>query len=304
MSGQLKEVRDRMKSVKSTQQITKAMKMVSAAKLRKAQQSITEMRPYADRLNKILKNILSYVEGDADTTFGQEREVKRAAIAVITSSKGLCGAFNANILKQAFKAIDEEINLTGGAKHVTAICVGKKGYEAIKRKYPTIHVKHDFVEVYNNQTFENISRVSQYLMDKFLKGKYDRVTVCYSQFVNAAVQEAQAIQFLPVEKMEGTKEPSDDNQGQKTENADYIFEPSKEQLLEELVPSILQTSFQKCVLDTHASEHGARMTAMDNATENAQELLRTLKIQYNKARQEAITREISEIVGGAAALGG
>jgi len=198
MSGQLKEVRDRMKSVKSTQQITKAMKMVSAAKLRKAQMAITEMRPYADRLNMILKNILSNIEGDAVTSFGVEREV----------------------------------------------------------------------------------------------------VVCYSQFVNAAVQEAKAVQFLPVEKMEGDANPMT---GAK---ADYIFEPSKEKLLEDLVPSILQTTFQKFVLDTHAGEHGARMTAMDAATDNAEELLKSLKISYNKARQEAITKELSEIVGGAAALGG
>lgn len=298
MSGQLKEVRDRMKSVKSTQQITKAMKMVSAAKLRKAQQAITEMRPYANRLNKILGNILSNVEGEASTSFGLEREVKKAALVIITSSKGLCGAFNANVIKQAKSTIEGELADVRAAGNLTVIALGKKGYEAIKRMYPDVTLIDTFVGIHSDLSFEALSKASGVAMDGFKSGDFDKVLVCYSQFRNAAVQEAQAVQYLPVAKMEGDANPMSG------EKADYIFEPSKEKLLEDLVPSILQTTFQKFVLDTHAGEHGARMSAMDSATENAEELLKTLKISYNKARQEAITKELSEIVGGAAALGG
>lgn len=299
MSGQLKEVRDRMKSVKSTQQITKAMKMVSAAKLRKAQTAITEMRPYADRLNKILKNILSNIEGDAVTSYGVEREVKSAAVVLVTSSKGLCGAFNSNVIKQAVATIDGEFAEQRDNASLTIIGLGKKGYEAMKRLYPQCDVRQDFANIYANLTFDTISEASTMLMDGFKTGGFDKVVVCYSQFVNAAVHEAKAVQFLPVEKIEKPADPMT-----KQANADYIFEPSKTKLLEDLVPSILQTTFQKFVLDTHAGEHGARMTAMDAATDNAEELLKSLKISYNKARQEAITKELSEIVGGAAALGG
>ncbi len=299
MSGQLKEVRDRMTSVKSTQQITKAMKMVSAAKLRKAQIAITEMRPYADRLNKILKNILTSIEGDASSSYGEEREVKNAAIILVTSSKGLCGAFNTNIIKQAIATIEGEMADLRAAGKLTVICLGKKGYEAMKRNYPDVEIVNDFTNIHANLSYESISEASGMAMQGFTEGKYDKVVVCYSQFKNAALQFAKAVQFLPVEKIAKDAEALE-----RHERADYIFEPSKEKLLEDLVPSILQTTFQKYVLDTHASEHGARMTAMDSATENAEEMLKDLKISYNKARQEAITKELSEIVGGAAALGG
>lgn len=297
MSGQLKEVRERITSVKSTQQITKAMKMVSAAKLRKAQQAITEMRPYADRLNKMLKNILSNLEGGANTSFGVEREVNNVAIAVVTSSKGLCGAFNANITKAAIAKIEGEYAQQLESGNITILGLGKKGYEALAKRYPNLNYVKDHVGVFSDLTFESISEASAQLMEGFLDGTYDKVEVCYGQFKNAALQFPQAVQFLPVPKMEKVEG------GSKTK-ADYIFEPGKEELLEELIPSILQTTFQKYVLDTHASEHGARMTAMDSATENAEELMKDLKISYNKARQEAITKELSEIVGGAAALGG
>jgi len=299
MSGQLKEVRDRMKSVKSTQQITKAMKMVSAAKLRKAQQAITEMRPYADRLNKILRNILSNIEGDASSSYGVEREVKNAALVIVTSSKGLCGAFNANVIKQAKFAIEGDLADVRAAGNLTVIALGKKGYDAIKRNYPDVKLVSDFVSIHSDLSFESIAKASDVAMSGFKSGAFDKVVACYSQFVNAALHEAKAVQFLPVEKME-----KDDANPMTGKKADYIFEPSKEKLLEDLIPSILQTTFRKYVLDTHAGEHGARMTAMDSATENAEELLKDLKISYNKARQEAITKELSEIVGGAAALGG
>ncbi len=295
MSGQLKEVRDRIKSVMSTQQITKAMKMVSAAKLRKAQQAITEMRPYANKLDSMLKNILSNLDGDASSSYGVSREVNSAAVVVVTSNRGLCGAFNTNIIKAAIVAIEGEYaNLLKEGK-LKVICVGKKGYDVLKKRYGKDVVSNEFVDVYGDLSFNNVARVSQFLMDNFKAGTFDKVTACYAQFKNAGVQFPIAIQFLPVEKIEVGK-------GEKKAKADYIFEPSKEELLEELIPTILQTTFHKFTLDTQASEHGARMTAMDKATENAEELVKGLKIDYNKARQEAITKELSEIVGGAAAL--
>jgi F-type H+-transporting ATPase subunit gamma len=296
MSGQLKEVRDRIKSVMSTQQITKAMKMVSAAKLRKAQQAITEMRPYANRLDAMLKNILANLDGDASSSFGVTREVNMAAIVVVTSNRGLCGAFNTNIIKAAIAMLDGEYATKLAEGKVKIICVGKKGHDVLKKRYGANNVISDYVEVFADLSFNNVARVSQYLMDSFSNGTYDRINVCYGHFKNAGMQFPTNTQFLPVEKTQVVKSAE-------KAKADYIFEPSKETLLEELIPTILQTTFQKFLLDTHASEHGARMTAMDKASENAEELVKGLKIDYNKARQEAITKELSEIVGGAAALG-
>lgn len=271
--------------------------MVSAAKLRKAQQAITEMRPYADRLNNMLKNILSNLDGGANTSFGAEREVNNVAIGIVTSSKGLCGAFNSNITKAAIAKIEGEYAAQLAKGNITIVGLGKKGYETLEKRYPNLKFVSDHVGVFSDLNYENISKGALHLMDGFIDGTYDKVDVCYGQFKNAALQFPKAVQFLPVPKME-KKEG-----GSKTK-ADYIFEPGKEELLEQLIPTILQTTFQKYVLDTHASEHGARMTAMDSATENAEELMKELKISYNKARQEAITKELSEIVGGAAALGG
>ena len=298
MSGQLKEVRDRIKSIKSTQQITKAMKMVSAAKLRRAQDAIVQMRPYADRLNKMLKNILSNLEGDVNTSFGTTREVNRAAIVVVTSNRGLCGAFNTNVIKGAVARIEEKYAHLNNSENLSIICVGKKGFDFFRKRYSKCNIVNEFGDLYADLSFDNVSKVAQYVMDKFEEGAYDAVDVSYGRFRNAAMQFPEVVQFLPVEKIVG--EAKDESKLK----ADYIFEPGKEQLLEHLVPSILQTTFQKFVLDTHASEHGARMTAMDKATENAEDLVKELKISYNKARQEAITKELSEIVGGAAALGG
>jgi F-type H+-transporting ATPase subunit gamma len=300
MSGKLKEVRERIKSVASTQQITKAMKMVSASKLRRAQQAITEMRPYANSLDKMLKNIVSNLEGDINSPYVKVREPKKVAVVVITSNRGLCGAFNTNIIKEAILKVEGEYSAQRAAKNVTLIFVGKKGYDVLKKRFPDCHIIKDYVDLFADLSFDNVSGVSQMLMDNFSSGEFDRIDVCYGQFRNAAVQEPKAVQFLPVAKLEAVVEIA----GTKKSKADYIFEPSKEELLNELIPSILQTSFQKFVLDNHASEHGARMTAMDNATTNAEELMKELKINYNKARQEAITKELSEIVGGAAALNG
>jgi len=298
MSGKLKETRERITSVKSTQQITKAMKMVSAAKLRKATEAIVDLRPYAQRLNKMMVNILSNVEGDAGSSFSTVRDVNKMAVVVITSNRGLAGAFNTNVGKKTLelvKGYESELN----SGKVDVIHIGKKGYDFLKNRIPSANFNTDHIGLMNDLTYDNISSLSRSLMDSFSLGEYDKVYVVYSQFRNAAVQEPIATQFLPVPKLQGTKEPGEDNH-----KADYLFEPSKEVLLEQLIPTILQTSFHSYVLDINAGEHGARMTAMDKATENANDLLKELKITYNKARQESITNEILEIVGGAAALEG
>ena len=299
MSGKLKEVRERIKSVKSTQQITRAMKMVSAAKLRRAQQAIVQMRPYAERLNKILINILTNLEGDAETSFGTERPLQNAALVVITSNKGLCGAFNTNIIKEAKNKIDGTYKELYDSGNLTIIPVGKKAYDSLRKSHKKANFIHDHVSLITELTFENVEKVAENLMDGFQSEAYDEVTVCYGRFKNAALQFPETIQFLPVKKLKITPAI-----GRKASRADYIFEPGKKELLNQLIPGILKTTFHRFVLDTHASEHGARMTAMDNATENAEDLLNELRINYNKARQEAITKELSEIVGGAAALQG
>lgn len=295
MAGGLKEVRERIKSVINTQQITKAMKMVSAAKLRKAQQGIQQVRPYADRLNRMLSNILSNLDGDASTSFGKAREVKRTLLVVMTSNRGLCGAFNANICKETAALIRSKYDKQRREGSLTILFIGKKGYDWFRRRYRDIEFLTDYIPVYDQNSYENVSAVARNLMDSFSNGKYDAVEVIYSRFKNAATTFPTAEQWLPVPKMEMPA-------GAKKTKADYIFEPDQQQLLEDLVPSILQLSFHKCLLDTLASEHGSRMTAMDKATENAEELLKALRINYNKARQEAITKELGEIVGGAAAL--
>lgn len=300
MSGALKEVRDRISSVKNTQQITKAMKMVSASKLRKAQQAITQMRPYADRLDHMLKNILSNLDGDGGTIYGAERPVNKVLIVVVTSNRGLAGAFNTNINKEAFNLIEDKFSEVEQAGNLDFLFVGKKGADFFKRRLFKSNFNREYVEIGNSPDFEQIAEVANILMDSFKNGDYDHIEVVYSKFRNAATQTPIAVQYLPVAK---PKEMALADK-EETANADYIFEPGKVELLEYLVPSILQTSLHKFILDTVAGEHGARMTAMDKATENAQEMLGDLKKTYNKARQEAITKELAEIVGGAAALEG
>jgi len=294
----LKEVRDRIKSVQNTKQITKAMKMVSAAKLRRAQQAIQQMRPYANKLNDMLVNILSNLDGDANTSFGVERPVGRACQVVVTSNRGLAGAFNSNVIKAAVANINGKFSDVHESGKLVILCIGKKGYEYFAKRYPKATIVSDYVELFSDLSFDNVATVSQMLMTEFSDGDVDAVDVAYCRFKNAAVQFAENEQWLPVAKLEDENAVEDASKIK----ADYVFEPSQEALLEYLVPSILKTTFQKYLLDTHASEHGARMTAMDKATENADELLKGLKISYNKARQEAITNEILEIVGGAAAL--
>lgn len=295
MAGNLKEVRDRIKSVKNTQQITKAMKMVSAAKLRRAQDAIVQMRPYSDKLDSMLRNILSNLEGDVETSFGEERPIEKALLVVITSNRGLCGAFNSNVIKAAVSVMGEKYSQVMNEGNLTILPIGKRGFDFFRRNYKDCPMITDHVELFSDLSFDHVAKVSQAMMDAFESGEYDSIHVAYGRFKNAAVQFPEVEQWLPVAKLESEGEDF---------KANYIFEPGKEGLLEYLVPTILKTQFQKFVLDTHASEHGARMTAMDAATENANELLKELKISYNKARQEAITKELSEIVGGAAALEG
>jgi len=291
----LKEVRDRIQSVNNTQQITKAMKMVAASKLRKAQDAIVKMRPYANKLDQILRNILANLEGDANTSFGVERPVEHACLVVITSNRGLAGAFNTNISKAAMGVIEGEFSELAASGKLTVLCIGKKGYDYLRRRQPDLTYDTRYLNLFDDLVFEQTQEVADYLMDAFEYGTYDKVVVAYSRFKNAAVQMAEAVQFLPVARLEVEDDAP-------TMRADYIFEPDKSELLEYLVPSILKNTFHKFNLDTHAAEHGARMTAMDKATENAQELLKELKLDYNKARQEAITNQILEIVSGAAAL--
>ncbi len=296
MPGGLKEVRERIKSVINTQQITKAMKMVSAAKLRKAQMAIVQMRPYSERLNKLLSNILSNLEGDASTTFGQVRDVKKVVVVVITSNRGLCGAFNTNICKEAVALINQRYAAQRKSGGIKVIFIGKKGYDYFRRRILDVEFDTSNLGMFSDLTYDHVSGLSKKLMEEFETGKIDAVHVVYGHFRNAAVQMPWVEDWLPVTKIQPKP-------GQKKEKrADYLFEPNKQDLLETLVPSILQLSFHKTLLDTHASEHGARMTSMDNASENANEILKELRVNYNKARQETITRELSEIVGGAVAL--
>jgi ATP synthase, F1 gamma subunit len=295
MAGGLKEVRERIKSVINTQQITKAMKMVSAAKLRKAQNAIVQVRPYADRLNRLLSNILSNLDGGGSTSYGKAREVKNVLIVVMTSNRGLCGAFNTNICKESVALINEKYGKQRREGKVSVLFIGKKGYDFFRRRFRDMEFITDYISVYDDPAYDTVSAVARKRMEEFSGGKYDAVEVVYSRFKNAATVFPTAEQWLPVPKMEVPA-------GTKAKKADYIFEPDQQQLLEDLVPSILQLSFHKCLLDTQASEHGSRMTAMDKATENAEELLKNLRIYYNKKRQEAITTELGEIVSGAAAL--
>jgi F-type H+-transporting ATPase subunit gamma len=293
MAGQLKEVRNRIKSVQNTQQITKAMKMVSAAKLRRAQDAIIQMRPYARKLQEVLSNIVSNSEGEIGMNLAVERPVERVLMIVITSDRGLSGAYNANVIKLAKLTIREKYAAQYAKGNVQIWNIGKKGYEHfLKNKYKA---DATFRDLFLNLNFENVQAVAQAAMKAFEQKEFDVVELVYSEFRNAATQRFAVERFLPipkVQKKEGAKK------------SDFIFEPAKEELVAELMPKILNTQLFKAVLDAHASEHGARMTAMDKATENANEILRSLKISYNRARQAAITTELTEIVSGAAALQG
>ncbi|MCX6187654.1 MAG: ATP synthase F1 subunit gamma [Bacteroidetes bacterium] len=284
----LKEVRIRITSVGSTQQITKAMKLVSATKLRRAQNAITQMRPYAQKLNGLLANLADSIDVDSLKVYFDKREVKNVLIVPITSDRGLCGSFNANVIKLAGRVIAEKYE----GKNISILPIGKKGSEFFgKTKYTVINDSRDAFLTLNAETGFSIG---ERILAEFKAGKYDAVEIVYNQFKNAATQILTNDQFLPIDK--STFGGAGDAKN------DYIFEPSKGEILEDLIPRILKTHVYRCLLDSLASEHGARMISMDKATDNAGELIKALKLEYNRARQAAITTEISEIVGGAAAL--
>ena len=296
MAGQLKEVRNRIKSVQSTQQITKAMKMVSAAKLRRAQDAIIQMRPYANKLQEMLSNIVSNEDGGgAGMSLAEERPINKVLMIVITSDRGLCGAYNANIQKMALATINEKYKGLLDAGGVTIWAIGKKGAEFFQKK--GFNVNTNFRDTFLQLSYAKVQECAKASIEAFKQKEFDAVEVVYSEFKNAATQRFAAEQFLPIAK---TKQDA----STKNTKADFIFEPEKDQLIAELMPKILNTQLYKAVLDCNASEHGARMTAMDKASENANELLKSLKISYNRARQAAITTELTEIVSGAAALQG
>jgi F-type H+-transporting ATPase subunit gamma len=272
------------------------MKLVSASKLKRAQDRIVQMRPYSEKLNYILGNIMDALKGeDVGLAVNVKREPKNILIVLITSDKGLAGGFNTNLIKTAMRLVNETYAAQHKAGNLSMIFVGKKGFDAFKRD-KNIHLNTDYVNLMNGVTFEKSQEVSAKITEEFLAAKYDVVELVYAKFINAATQQFMTERFLPVEKQEEAGAVVS-----KMKN-DYIFQPDKKTLLEELAPKILNTQFFKALLDTNASEHGARMVAMDAATNNAGELIRALKIQYNRERQAAITKEILEIVGGAAAL--
>jgi F-type H+-transporting ATPase subunit gamma len=283
----LKEIRNRITSVSSTMQITSAMKMVSAAKLKKAQDAITAMRPYAEKLTELLQNLSATLEGDTGGEFTTQREIKKVLVVAITSNRGLCGAFNSNVIKAA-KIRSEYYS----GKQVDIFAIGKKGNDVLVK---TNNVVENQSSVYDDLTFDNVAAIADTLTEKFLSGEYDKIELIYNQFKNAATQIVQVEQFLPLAPLKSDVTAS---------VGDYIFEPSKEEIVLTLIPKSLKTQLYKGIRDSFASEHGARMTAMHKATDNATELRNQLKLTYNKARQAAITNEILEIVGGAEALNG
>jgi F-type H+-transporting ATPase subunit gamma len=294
MAGGLQEVRDRISSVQNTMQITSAMKMVSAAKLRRAQDAITQMRPYAVKLQGMLANVSASLE-KGEGQYSEIREVKRVLIVAITSNRGLCGAFNNNVIKLATKAV-AECNAAGQAFDVLPL--GKKALDAANRLEWSVAAgyRDASTSLFDNLDFENASEVANTVMAQFANGTYDKVVLAYNQFKNAAVQLPTNEPFLPML-------PSEE-EGVDVSSIDYIFEPNKEEIVERMLPNALRVQLYKALLDSHAAEHGARMTAMHQATDNGGELLRDLRIRYNKARQAAITTEILEIVAGSEALDG
>ncbi|MDY0905882.1 ATP synthase F1 subunit gamma [Pedobacter sp. CFBP9032] len=292
----LKEVRNRIASVQSTQQITKAMKMVSAAKLKRATNAIIALRPYATKLKEILENLSASLEGSS-SPFIEEREPNKVLIVTVSSNRGLAGAFNMNVIKAANNLIAEKYSEQFKNGNVSIISIGKKTQDFYeKRNYNVIGNNN---EVYAALTFENVTKITDAIMAAFIKGDFDKVELVYNRFKNAAVQFITTEQLLPLPKAEEVIKVST-----KASNVDYILEPSQEEIVEQLIPKSIKIQLYKAVLDSHASEHGARMTSMDKATENAGELLKALKLSYNQARQAAITTELTEIVSGAAALNG
>ncbi len=283
----LKEIRNRITSISSTMQITSAMKMVSAAKLKKAQDAITAMRPYAEKLTELLQNLSATLDGDVGGDYTSQREIKKVLVVAITSNRGLCGAFNSNVIKEVKNRIDYY-----AGKQVDVFAIGKKGNDILSKLTTVIDNQST---VFDDLTFDNVAQIAETLTQKFVAGEYDRIELVYNQFKNAATQIIQTEQFLPLAPIQSE---------QSAASGDYIFEPSKEEIVLTLIPKSLKTQLYKGIRDSFASEHGARMTAMHKATDNAKELKDQLTLTYNKARQAAITNEILEIVGGAEALNG
>ncbi|MEC3964003.1 ATP synthase F1 subunit gamma [Flagellimonas halotolerans] len=281
----LKEIRNRITSISSTMQITSAMKMVSAAKLKKAQDAITAMRPYSDKLTELLQGLSASLEGDGGSEYADKRPVNKVLVVAITSNRGLCGGFNSNIIKQSNNLVSNKYP----GKQVDFYTIGKKGNDILRKRHTILG---DQSKVYDDLTFDNVAEIAELLMRLFTKGDYDKIELVYNKFKNAATQIVMTEQFLPIVGAEGDQAIA----------ADYIFEPSKVEIVKELIPKSLKTQLFKAIRDSFASEHGARMTAMHKATDNAAELRDELKLTYNKARQAAITNEILEIVGGAEAL--
>ena len=284
----LKEIRSRITSVGSTMQITSAMKMVSASKLKKAQDAIIQMRPYANKLTELLKNLSASLDSSDGGIYSLERDVKKVLLVTITSNRGLCGGFNAYIIKSAKELINNDYK----SAKVDVLSIGKKSSDHFTKNGFSVNSTHD--QLFTDLTFENVSVISEDIMRQFVKGDYDKVILVYNQFKNAATQIIMNENYLPIQKTDD----KEDSVG------DYLFEPTKEEIVEQLIPKSLKTQLFKAVLDSHAAEHGARMTAMHKATDNAGELKKELTLTYNKARQAAITGEILEIVGGAEALNG
>jgi len=277
----LKEIRNRITSIGSTMKITKAMKMVSAAKLKKAQDAIVAMRPYSNKLTELLQNLSATLDLDAGGVYSEQREVSKVLVVVVTSNRGLCGGFNSSVIKEAQKLIANDYK----GKEVNLVTIGKKGNDILSKDYKVID---NLGEVFDDLHFENVAIIAENLMQLFVDGAYDKIEIIYNSFKNAATQLVKVEQFLPIEPVESA----------------YIFEPQKEEIISALIPKSLKTQLFKALRDSFASEHGARMTAMHKATDNANDLRNDLLLTYNKARQAAITNEILEIVGGAEALNG
>jgi len=281
----LKEIRNRISSIGSTMQITSAMKMVSAAKLKKAQDAITAMRPYSSKLTELLQNLSATLDSDAGGAYSKQRDLSKVLLVVVTSNRGLCGGFNSSVIKETVQ------NITANYQdiHVDLLTIGKKGNDILSKTYPVIDTRNN---IYDELTFEKVAEVAEKIMHLYVDGTYDKIEIIYNRFKNAATQIPQVEQFLPIKPSEGDTNAS----------ADYIFEPSKEKIVLELIPKSLKTQLYKAVRDSFAAEHGARMTAMHKATDNATELRNELLLNYNKAKQTASTKKILEIVGGAEAL--
>jgi F-type H+-transporting ATPase subunit gamma len=289
----LKEVRNRIVSVGSTMQITSAMKMVSAAKLKRAQDAITQMRPYANKLQEILQNVSSSLDS-SENVYARNTSSKNVLLICISSNRGLAGGFNSNVIKKTWSLIKNEY----ATNNVFVMSIGKKANDAFKRTEYNIHgtdLPHELNDIFDQLNYNTVAPIAEKVMESFVNKQFDKVVLVYNQFKNAAIQIVQDENFLPVVATQ--------NEG-KTSSTDYAFEPSKEFIIGDLIPRSLKTQFYKALLDSVASEHGARMTAMHKATDNAKDMLRDLKISYNKARQTAITTEILEIVAGAEALNG